>query len=187
MRHYRLFCALMALAGLSACSREPEVAAQVQSIECAAARAADPRAYEETAWPLLQGDFDFTRVDTAARPVWVGSAILTLAAVDSAERHPIRPIIWRQFRPLAGEVGRTMATSSLDARAEVEAKSLLIGCRDCLHPEVVRHRIEGVSSAGFWGHWIRSSDMTRIVDRQGRDYTPAGTFCAIRKDRDPAS
>jgi hypothetical protein len=160
---------------------------QTEPIECAAARAADRRAYEESAWPALQGDFEFSRVDTAARPVWVGSTTLTLAAVDSAERYPVRPIIGRQFRPLAGEVGRTMATSSLDARAEVEAQSLVIGCRDCLHPEVTRHRINGVSSAGFWGHWIRSSDLTYVVDRKGRRYTPAGTFCAIRKDRDPAS
>lgn len=67
-------------------------------------------------------------------------------------------------------------------KAEWDAGTLYLGCRDCLDASPDYLRIEAVTATGFWGTWINhQSGIAHVVDDKGKPLPdPAGYFCAAR-------
>jgi hypothetical protein len=67
-------------------------------------------------------------------------------------------------------------------RAEWDAGTLYLGCRDCLDASPDHLRIESIVSTGFVGTWVNNqTGIARVVDDKGKTLpNPAGYLCAVR-------
>jgi hypothetical protein len=162
--------------------------AAAQQVSCDTTPRADAHLYRAESRSELAGTFRLVLISASKQrstdkspPV---EATLTLSLVDSAERAiaATRRLGYRQRVDLQLVGTSRWMAANVTEPAEVDAATLLIGCRDCTDASPAVMGIRGVTPRGFFGTWHDyQTGIGRVIGSDGKPGAdPQGYYCATR-------